>query len=340
MGWATGKWSPEMDEPVPADATRQVWAFERAKLPGASVKEVRALITDYNLPRECVPTEMLNDVSIWDALLDNGGKGMPITALIRNLGKMTSVGLISPLSAASKRVTEILTNADVIKKGRVHPLALLVALKTYGQGHGEKGKLTWSTDQSVADALDTAFYLSFGAVTPTNKRWLFGLDISGSMESGNIAGLPGITPAVCTGALALVTANVEPQHAFYAFGGHLLPVDISPKMRLDAVVKKLAAINMGSTDCALPITYATQKKIPVDVFSIITDCETYQGPVHVVQALDKYRQVMGIPAKIIVCGLTATSFTLADPKRNDMLDIVGMDPAGPEIMSQFALGNL
>lgn len=42
--------------------------------------------------REHIPTDLLNDRSVWAALLVK----MPMTAMIRNLGKMSAVGLLTP----------------------------------------------------------------------------------------------------------------------------------------------------------------------------------------------------------------------------------------------------
>lgn len=38
---------------------------------------------------------------------------------------------------------------------------MLVALKTYQSGHGEKGKLRWTVTSTICDALEEAFYTSF-----------------------------------------------------------------------------------------------------------------------------------------------------------------------------------
>ena len=54
------------------------------------------LIREDGLPRECVPTEHLNDPAVWEALLE----GMPLMAMVRNLAKMTAVGLLKPGSKA------------------------------------------------------------------------------------------------------------------------------------------------------------------------------------------------------------------------------------------------
>jgi len=306
------------------------------------------LVTDFNLPRETVNTALLNEVKVWEALLEK----MPLTAMIRNLGKMTSIGLLKPLSAGSRKVVEALGNQEAIVKARVHPLALLVALVTYKQGRGEKGSTTWTPDQSIVNALDKAFYLAFKAVPVTGKRWLLGLDISGSMESGLVAGLPGITPRVATAAMALVTMATEGQTYPLGFtsgngpsrwsgthggqyGSGLTSLSISPRQRLDDVCKYMAALPMGGTDCALPMIYATKEKLDVDAFVVYTDSETWAGSIQPVQALKEYRQKTGIPAKLIVVGMTATEFTIADPTDAGMLDVVGFDTAAPAIMSDF-----
>ena len=61
---------------------------------------------------------------------------------------------------------------------------------------------------------------------------------------------------------------------------------------------KTHSLDFGGTDCALPMLDALSKKIPVDCFVILTDSETWAGPTHPAEALRKYRQEMGIPAKL------------------------------------------
>jgi 60 kDa SS-A/Ro ribonucleoprotein len=51
--------------------------------------------------------------------------------------------------------------------------------------------------------------------------------------------------------------------------------------------------------------------------------------------LKQYRQKSGINAKLIVVGMTATEFTIADPNDAGSLDLVGFDSAAPAIMSDF-----
>lgn len=328
--YVTKGWENVGDKPHDQEALLPIWAFERAKR-ATSSKEIIRLIRDYRLVRECIPTQFLNDKDVWEALLED----MPLTALIRNLGKMSSIGLIAPLSKAANYAVQRLTDPQQLHKARIHPLNLLVALNTYNQGHGEKGKLSWTRVQQVTDALDSAFYLAFKAIEPTNKRWLLALDVSGSMSGPEISGMAGITPRIGSAAMALITAASESQHHIFGFSHHLVEVPISPRMRLDAAVNAVSRIPMGGTNCSLPMVYALQNKIEADAFVVYTDSETWAGSIHPVQALKEYRQKMGIPAKLIVVGMVANQFTIADPDDAGMLDIVGFDTSAPAVMADF-----
>src|SRR5205807_1554089 len=115
----------------------------------------------------------------------------------------------------------------------------------------------------------------------------------------------GLTPRVASAAMALVTAATEDKHAFVAFTSQrgsahgISALDISPRMRLDGAVEKVSNLSFGGTDCALPMLYATEKRLDFDVFVVLTDSETWAGSVHPVQALAQYREKRGIAAKMI-----------------------------------------
>src|SRR5207249_2476893 len=111
----TRKNAPEMQYPdLAPHLPALIAAFEEAKR--ADTKRLVELILEHSLPREAVPTEKLNEVSVWDALLTK----MPMTAMIRNLGKMTSVGLVKPLSVASRKIVSALREETILKKARIH----------------------------------------------------------------------------------------------------------------------------------------------------------------------------------------------------------------------------
>jgi 60 kDa SS-A/Ro ribonucleoprotein len=302
---------------------------------------VAALVRDKKVPRECVPTEWLKSPEVWDALLP----AMPMTAMIRSLATMTRVGLVTQASLATNTITAHLRDASRLKKARVHPLAVLAALVTYKSGRSVRGDSTWSPVAKIVDALDAAFYASFELVEPAGKRMLLALDVSGSMGGGCVGGIQGLTPRIASAAMSLVTAATEPAHTFVAFtsagGGYggdpgIQTLSISPRQRLDDVVRDVSALPMGGTDCALPMVWAQKHRVDVDTFVIYTDNETWAGPVHPAQALRSYREARGIPAKLVVVGMTSTGFSIADPNDAGMLDVVGFDTSTPPVIADFA----
>jgi 60 kDa SS-A/Ro ribonucleoprotein len=302
---------------------------------------------------------------VWEALLQH----MPVGAMIRNLNKLTAVGLLTNTSASTARVCETLSCADVLKRARIHPMALLVALKTYQRGRGFRGtKLSWSPVGRVVDALDGAFYLAFGAVEPTGRRLCLALDVSGSMTCG-VSSAPFLSCREAAAAMALVTANVEPRCEIVAFtcgeggvmkrlfgkkgrgrcmsfqGGRfgfwdfgIMPLSISPRQRLDDVVRLTSKLPFGGTDCALPMRWALATRTEVDGFVIYTDNESWAGEVHVDQALNDYRQEMGIPAKLVAVALSGDRFSVANPADAGQMDVVGFDTATPDVISDFLRG--
>lgn len=293
------------------------------------------LIERYDLSWEMLPDAAMKEPQVWEALIPKMG----LTALLRNLGRLSSLGVLKPLSIASaSRVVARLTDPAEIKRARLHPLKVLDALETYRSGHGLRGKLTWTPVPQIVDALDKCFYLSFGAVTPANKRTLIALDVSASMGWGTMAN-SNLTPRVASGAMAMVTARTEPQYFIMAFAHEMVPVNITAGHSLSQVTDIISRIPFGATNCSLPMSFAAHNKLDVDTFIVLTDNETNTGYQHPHEALDRYRQLSGIPAKEVVVGMTATHFTIANPEDPGTMDVVGFDVATPELISSFSRGD-
>ena len=310
-------------------------------------REAASVIRAHQLTREMVPTELLTHAVVWEALLED----MPLNALLRNLSVMTRVGLVTPESDATRKVIARLIDRTAIRFARVHPLGVLAALKTYAQGRGMKGKGQWTPVPQVVDALDRAFYLSFGNATLTGKRVMLALDVSGSM-SAPVHAMPFITCREASAAMALVMAAVEPAYRAVAFTRGSYPsrwsathgsqfdtglsaLDISPRQRLDDVVRSISNLPFGGTDCALPMVEALKHRWAVDAFVVYTDNETWAGNIHPSEALREYRERMGIAAKLIVVAMASNGFTIADPNDAGMLDVVGFDTATPSVIADF-----
>lgn len=316
-----------------SDYVRAFLNAQEAESPAETVK----LIREYGnmLPREALQTEHLSDPAVMEALL---AEGMPMTALIRNLASLTRIGVIKPLSKGLQLAVEQIGNSEQLRKAKVHPLSILTAMATYQSGQSLRGSSSWEPVAQIVDALDDAFYESFNYVEPTGKNFLIGLDVSGSM--GATMSGTSLSCRAAAAAMAMTTARTEKNHAIVGFSHELVPIPISPQQRLDGVLQMTDALQFAMTDCALPMLYALEKGLEVDVFAIYTDNETYFGNIHPAQALKKYRERTGINAKLVVVGMTSTGFSIADPQDAGMLDCVGFDSATPQIIADFAAGRI
>jgi 60 kDa SS-A/Ro ribonucleoprotein len=294
-----------------------------------TAKEAARIITEYGCPREFVPTQFLTEPAVWAALLPH----MPMTALVRNLGNLSKSGLLVPLSEATKTVQAKLTDAVLVKRSRLHPFAVLLAAKTYAQGHGMKGGGTWTVVPQVVTALDETFELAFQNVEPTGKRFVLGVDVSASM-GGSLGGSP-LSAAEAAAAMALVTARTEPNYFIMGFSTEFKDLGITAKDTLPTVLRKTRDQNFGGTDTAVAIQWALRQKIEVDVFEILTDNETWAGDVHTCKAIENYRRQTGILAKLAVVGFTATQRSVADRADLNSMDFVGMDASLPVALRAF-----
>ncbi len=335
FAWVTQGTMPS-DDP----ALRLVHAYEQAKT--ADADALAGLIREHRMSWEMTPPEMLGRKEIWQALADD----MPVMALVRNLATMTRVGVVAPMNSAG--VCAALQGIGTDRTARVHPIAILSALLTYRAGKGIRGGNTWDPVPQVVDALDAAFDRSFAQAPQTDRRFYLGVDVSGSMSHGEVAGVPGLTPRMAAAAMAMAIARREPNYYIAGFASgrtsgqmnnaRMAPLDITAADSIADAMKKTQQMPFGGTDCALPMLDALEKKMPVDCFVILTDSETWAGDIHPAEALRKYRAGTNIPAKLVVAGMVSNGFSIADPEDGGMLDVVGFDAAAPQLIADFAAG--
>lgn len=335
-----------------------VWAFQQAQA-ATTVGQWTELVTNFRLPWEALPDAAMTQPEVWRAMIANG---IPQGALIRQLPRLTWLGVFDD-AASLATVTTQLTSASYLRKARIHPINVLVALRTYAKGKSMTGDSTWTPKRQIIDALDAAFYASFTTFEPSGKRHLLALDVSGSM-GGYAMGAPrkgraNYSPLTCRevcAALALFTMATEPACDVIGFTGggggafgywqargrqqltDVSELSISPRQRLDDAVNTIADLPFGATDCALPMLWAGTLRKEYDTFVVLTDNETWAGDIHPHQALKRYRETSGIDAKLAVVALTPTEFTIADPLDPGTLDISGFDSNVPNLLSDFSRG--
>lgn len=292
------------------------------------------LIEDYRLTHEMVPNRWKKSPAVWEAMLHE----MPLFAMVRNLGAMTANGLLTPNSQAVSHVITNLGDATAIERSRLHPMSVLKAMRTYRNGQGFRGRLTWTPVQSILGSLESAFYMSFDNVEATGKRFVLGLDVSSSMSwsGGKVATMSNMTAAEIAAAMLMVIVRSEPMTESVAFSTQLMPFPVTRHDSLAQVMDQADRMNFGGTDCAQPMLYALRNGIEADVFVILTDNETWYGQVHPQQALQLYREETGIPAKLVVVGMTGQRYSIADPNDPGTLDVVGFDTSTPALLAEFA----
>ena len=299
------------------------------------------LIRNLRFPREGIPDKLLKSAAVWRALAVNS----PMTALFRTLNRMTAAEAFEGPEGweTLSLVIRKLTDAQAIRGAKVHPINVLSALRTYGSGRGVKGSLTWSPKVSINTALDQAFVASFDAQPPMRLRIAIGVDISGSMHGGEIAKIPGLTPAEAAWALAYQMVKTEAEATVWCFNRVIYQttetVKSSPSYAALMREVKQKYWDGGNTNCGALMSRALQDQRKVDVFVVITDNEHNQGE-DPMAVLRRYREQMGIPdAKLVVIALTATEYSIGSTEDAGVLNIAGFDPVAPTIIRSFCVGD-
>jgi 60 kDa SS-A/Ro ribonucleoprotein len=90
------------------------------------------------------------------------------------------------------------------------------------------------------------------------------------------------------------------------------------------------------TDPSLLIKTANSS---TEAFLVVTDNEVNSGT-HPALELKNHRQRTGHDAKLVVMGMSATDFTIANPNDPGMMDVVGFDASAPKVVSDFISGKI
>ncbi|XP_047225140.1 60 kDa SS-A/Ro ribonucleoprotein isoform X1 [Girardinichthys multiradiatus] len=294
--------------------------------------EVSSLIEEHKLEREQLLTDHLRSKQVWSALL----KEISLHSILKILGKMTSNKLLEPRSSETQIICDRLQNESSLKKAKIHPFSILLASENYKRGQGYQGKTKWEADSDILKAMDCAFYKSFMNVEPIGKRLVVAVDVSTSLTSV----VPGtaISTAVAAAAVTMIFARTEANTHVLAFSeGTVVPCSLSADMTLAEVTVELVKLPSGSTDCTLPITWATGNKKYIDMFIILTNNPLWTFTASPVESLKKHRLASGADSKLVMCGLTSIGHTIADTEDRGLLSICGFDLGAFNIIRNLAL---
>ena len=346
-----------------------LWAVNTVKsMTETDTDDLVHLIHKYRLVREHLPTWSLKNCAVQKALLlgqEQSHDGslflgdpshrivkvvMPMTALLRNLASLTSIGLFDDKEILQNVVAH-LTDKDAVQKSRIHPVNVIIAWFVYRKGKGFKGKLTWTPQKEIVDALEQMAFLAFTNAPPTTKRYGVFIDGSGSMTTETT--FQGLSNADIAALLSLVIARSGQGHLFYVFSakntvrykqygtptdntglydvGHQIHANSTFQEVLDAVQLS----NWGATDISNGIRYLEKSNKHVDAIVVITDNDINTGEKPLV-ALNSYRAKIGNPnVKLITLAVELNDLTIADPSDKGMLDMCGFDTNSYQVMHAF-----
>ena len=331
--WVVNGWS-ELPAEVPDEAIAQIWWYEWLK---RNPEQTHRAIAQGRLTHEMAAPVGKMDRQAWQLLFET----MPIGAMLRNLGSLTSLEVLRVDSIDNcDRLEAVLNNQDYLRKGRIHPIDVLKALKTYSSG-GKFGrsKKTWTRVPRIIDILEKALELSFEVVEPTNKVFLHAVDISSSMSCGVVDSV-GLSCCEIATAMALVTAKAEKNYAIRGFSTKFIDLGITNRDSFTSALKKASNRNFGGTDASVAYDWAIQQKFKADVICFWTDNESWAGRKHPAQALKEYRRKVNPDAKAVYVTLAPYNITLVDPQDNDSWDLAGFDPGTPRLIQMLASGEV
>jgi len=310
-----------------ADARRLLDGYRTLRTDDLLVDDAARVIRESRLPRESVPGPLLEHRDVWVSLVHD----LPGRALLRNLGKLASLGVFRDNAMRDLVIGKIRSATKVC-----HPFEFLIARSVFERGKGVRGSLVWDVDAAVSQALAEGFGLAFGALDIyPEPRPLVGLDVSGSMTWANAGGTV-LTCVDAETALALVLAYQFPNARFLAYAHTDYPLQVHGRSYED-VRADIARVQGGGTDCAIPIRFAAADASVTSVVSI-TDSETAANGYELGRLRDI--QVRRPDFRHAVVGLAVNEISIADPTDPRQLDFVGLDASLPRMLALFLAGEL
>lgn len=324
----------DLPDDIPSSALAQVWWFEWLK---RHPDQTHRAIAQGRLTHEMATGVGKMDQQAWQLLFNE----MPIGALLRNLASLTQLGVLQADKADNlDRVEAVLNDPQRLRKGRIHPIDVLKALKTYESG-GKKGRSSkkWTPVPRIIDILDKAVELSFDVVQPTGKVFLHAVDISGSMSWGVVDSV-GLSCCEIATAMALVTAKAERNYVIRGFSTYFKDLGISRRDSFQSALQKASQQNFGGTDASVAYNWAIRQRFKADIICFWIDSESWAGSHHPAKVLARYRQKVNPNVKAVYVTLAPYRITLVDPQDSLSWDLGGFDAGTPRLLQLLATDQL
>ncbi|CAG2218135.1 SSA2 [Mytilus edulis] len=302
-------------------------------------KRIQELVAENDLAREHLPNSCLLDKKVWQTLLVT----MPLTAMIRNIGKMTHLGIFSD-EHASFHIELVKERLQIkpLQASKVHPLKILFALRQYQAGKGDQGKLSWKPNHGIVSIMEEAFDNAVGLQTRTGKRYLLAVSVSGDMKK-HLVGSP-LTASEAAAAMVHTIAKRE-QDVKTLFVENKCDVEqsfvstIDQYDNLSSIRSKLDKFSSPEPTKERKTSFkewASSYEKFFDVIMIFTDTLTGEGKGRVVEPFVHHCHRVGAPshARVIVA-MTGKPNDRVEPCDDQTLRVIGFDQSTPQIINAF-----
>lgn len=330
-----------MVHPKPADAARRAfygWLLGRPYDVAALPAEIAAFEVWQQAPSGAlppVPFEWLTSLELTAEQWAELSTRMGWQALRMNLNTLARHGAFG-VEGTTERVAARLADGEALRKARVLPYQLLMALDAAGDG----------VPVVVQAALETALEASLANVPAVAGQVVVCPDVSGSMSSPVTGVRKGATSKVrCIDVAALVASAVlrtNRSARVLPFAEGVVDVLLDPFARVAANAAKLGSIGGGGTNVSAPLAKLNAERAQVDLVVIVSDNQSWvdanrSGATATLREWERLRK--RCPAARLVCIDLQPYGTTQAQDRVDILNVGGFSDAVFDTVARFAVGS-
>ncbi|CAN5888879.1 TROVE domain-containing protein [soil metagenome] len=256
-------------------------------------------------------------------------------ALRMNLNTLARNGAFA-VDGVTQAVAARLSDTEALRKARVLPYQLMVALDSTGEGVPLK----------VQAALEDALEASVSNVPKVSGTVVVCPDVSGSMASPATGYRKGATSKVsCNQVAALVAAamlRTNRQARVLPFEQRVVKVKLDPYARLAVNTAKLAAVGGGGTSVSASLAQLNAERAAVDLVVIVSDNESWvdnTGGKSTATMREWDKIVRRNPRAKLVCVDIQPHGTTQASGRPEILNVGGFSDAVFDTIARFASGD-
>ena len=330
-----------MVHPSPRDETRRAfygWLIGKPYDVAALPVEIAAFEDWKRAPSGALPPVPFQWLTAFPLTAEQWGAlagTMGWQALRMNLNTLARNGAFA-VDGVTAAVAARLSDTEALRKARVLPYQLMVALDSTGDGVPLK----------VQAALEDALEASVSNVPKVSGTVVVCPDVSGSMASPATGYRKGATSKVsCNQVAALVAAamlRTNRQARVLPFEQRVVQVKLDPFARLAVNTAKLAAVGGGGTSVSAPLAQLNAERAAVDLVVIVSDNESWVDNIRgrSTATMREWDQIVRRnPRAKLVCVDIQPHGTTQASGRPEILNVGGFSDAVFDTIARFASGD-